>query len=78
MGGIWVNIYDVLDAQKTGETVLRFPNLRALADYSYEDKIFPKQKAKGGALKFVLKELSKGRRARGGVSLEHAFGVMSI
>ena len=79
MRGIWINIFDLLDAKKTGTRVLRFPNLRALAEYSYEnEKVFPLKKAKGGALKFLLRKISKTRRAEDGLSLENAFRMMSI
>ena len=86
MKHVWVNIYDVLDAEKTGETVTRFPNLKALAIYTtandYE-KVFPKRRAKGGALKFLLKQIFRGSgsnkgRAGGGVSLEDVFQALSM
>ncbi|TVY17520.1 hypothetical protein LARI1_G004668 [Lachnellula arida] len=54
--GIWVNIYDLLDAVKEGAQPHHFPSRRALARYTIdEDKIYPKKKAKkGGAVRALL------------------------
>lgn len=79
--GIWVNIFDVIQAEKTARTVRRFQNLGELARYSTSKrKVFPKDDAKGGALKFLLKKILARRReaADGGVSLANAFGNMAI
>ncbi|TVY58274.1 hypothetical protein LCER1_G004126 [Lachnellula cervina] len=45
--GIWVNIYDFLDAVEKDEQPRRFPSQNALARYTIEnDKIYPKKAAK--------------------------------
>ena len=78
---IWVNIFDVIQAEKTGGTARRFENLAELARYSTSRrKVFSKDDAKGGALKFLLKEILARRRweADGGVSLANAFVKMTI
>lgn len=75
-----MNIFDVLQAEKTGGTARRFENLGALARYSTNrKKVFPKVEAKGGALKFLLKKiLARRREPDGGVSLANAFVKMAI
>jgi hypothetical protein len=54
--GIWVNIYDFLDAKAEGMQVRRFKSQRALAAYTVKsEKIYPKKKAKeGGPIKILL------------------------
>ena len=57
-----MNIFDVLQAEKTGESVRRFKRLKDLSEYSIEnEKVFGKKDAKGGALKFLLKQIVIGR-----------------
>ncbi|KAJ7448679.1 hypothetical protein B0H11DRAFT_2202355 [Mycena galericulata] len=44
---VWVNIYDLIDAKKTGQPVKKHSSANALREYSKEsDKIFPKKIAK--------------------------------
>lgn len=61
---MWVNIYDLLDAQEANKTTpvslptlpRRFPSERALAKYTIkEKKIYPKREAKKrGAVRALL------------------------
>ena len=45
--GIWINIYDFLDALEKGVQPWRFPSQSALARYTIKTgKIYPKKKAK--------------------------------
>ena len=47
MKGIWVNIYDFIDAVREGKPVRRFKTQRALAQYTTNTgRIYPKKKAK--------------------------------
>ena len=60
-----MNIFDVLQAEKTGESVRRFKGLRKLSHYSTEsEKVFWRKGAKGGALKFLLKPIVARRNFR--------------
>ncbi|TVY86631.1 hypothetical protein LAWI1_G006506, partial [Lachnellula willkommii] len=54
--GIWINIYDFLDAVKKDEQPRRFPSQRALARYTIRTwRIYPKKKAKeGGPVRALL------------------------
>lgn len=56
MKGIWVNIYDFVDATAAGRNVRMFNSERELADYTMKTrKIFPKVKAKkGGPVRCLL------------------------
>lgn len=78
---LWVNIFDVLQAAKTGIPPRRFDSLRQLAVYSKRKKrVFPKDEAKGGALKFLLKRILHVpvRRLDGGVDLAEAVAGLKI
>jgi hypothetical protein len=55
--GVWVNIYDLVDAVRTGSTPpRRFLSRRALAEYTISHhKVYPKKKAKkGGPVRALL------------------------
>jgi hypothetical protein len=54
--GVWVNIFDLLDAVKVNAIPHRFPNEKALAKYTREErKVYPKKKAKeGGPVRALL------------------------
>jgi hypothetical protein len=54
--GVWVNIFDLLDAVKVNSMPDRFPNEKALARYTKEEhKVYPKKKAKeGGPVRALL------------------------
>lgn len=56
LGGVWVNIYDRLDAKKAGTSVRKFGSQRELAAYTMTTrKIYPMKKAKeGGPVKCLL------------------------
>lgn len=70
MKTVWVNIFDVLQSAKDGTSVRRFEDLKELGMYSYvEDKVYRKEDAKGGALKFLLKKISKYREQVDGLSV---------
>ncbi|CAK5264090.1 unnamed protein product [Mycena citricolor] len=61
MRNTWVNIYDLLDAKRTGKTVLKHPSKDALRSYSINSKppkIFSKAQAKKNRfLKILLIEM---------------------
>lgn len=47
--GVWVNIYDLIDARNAGLFPQRFPTQRVLSEYTMRTKrIFPKKRAKKG------------------------------
>ncbi|PMD31358.1 hypothetical protein L207DRAFT_384311, partial [Hyaloscypha variabilis F] len=54
--GVWVNIYDLIEAVNNDEIPQRFPNRAELSTYTTENrKIFPKKKAKeGGPVRALL------------------------
>jgi hypothetical protein len=53
-----VNIYDLIDAARTHRRVRLFPWAGALAVYTKEtEKIYPKKKAKGELMKFMLRQI---------------------
>jgi hypothetical protein len=55
--GVWVNIYDLIDAVRTDRTPpRRFPSQKALAEYTIShQKVYPKKKAKeGGPVRALL------------------------
>jgi len=54
--GIWVNIWDFLDAVRLGAQVRRFGSQRLLAEYTIKNNlIYPREKAKrSGPLKILL------------------------
>ncbi|KAJ7767873.1 hypothetical protein DFH07DRAFT_915484 [Mycena maculata] len=56
---VWVNIYDLIDAKRTGRPVKRHPSLVALRKYTMiHKKIFPKHAAKQNRfLKVLLVEM---------------------
>ncbi|KAF8242193.1 hypothetical protein K440DRAFT_591220, partial [Wilcoxina mikolae CBS 423.85] len=57
---IHVNIFDLLQHVRTGATgqVRRFETVRELARYSKNSKkIYPKEQAKGSALRFLLRHI---------------------
>ncbi|KAK7065018.1 hypothetical protein R3P38DRAFT_3420379, partial [Favolaschia claudopus] len=52
---VWVNIYDLLDAKRTGSPPKKHRSAGALAEYCRQtDKIFPKRKAKANPFLRVL------------------------
>jgi hypothetical protein len=60
LAGIHVNIFDLLQHVRTGAVgqVRRFANVKELARYSKRrGRIFPREQAKGGALRFLLRVL---------------------
>ncbi|EGN97585.1 hypothetical protein SERLA73DRAFT_57238 [Serpula lacrymans var. lacrymans S7.3] len=69
--GVFVNITDLVDTPRTGESVKLFKSESALADYTItSDKFFPREEAKaGGILKFLLRQImnsgSRTQRVRG-------------
>jgi hypothetical protein len=54
-----VNLVDLVDTQRTGESVEIFPNLKKLQGYTIKNnKYFPKEDAyAGGLLRFLLREI---------------------
>jgi len=56
---IWVNIYDLIDAKRTGQPVKKHATVDALRKYSKKSKkIFPKKAAKENRfLKVLLVEM---------------------
>jgi hypothetical protein len=49
LGGVWVNIWQFLDAKEKGKPVRKFASEAALASWTIKKrKIFPKEKAKQG------------------------------
>lgn len=54
--GVWVNIYDFIDAQRLGKQPKRFQSQAALSRYTIKTgRIYPKQKAKeGGPVRELL------------------------
>lgn len=60
LSGIFININDFLDHCQLGTELTRFPNLKALADYSYSvGGVFPLDAAKERELlKFLLRRIS--------------------
>jgi hypothetical protein len=56
MRGIWVNIYDFIDAKAAGMQVKRFKSERALSHYTRRTgRIYPKERAKkGGPVRALL------------------------
>jgi len=60
LAGIHVNIFDLLQHVRTGAAglVRRFGNVKELARYSKRrGRIFPREQAKGGALRVLLRVL---------------------
>ncbi len=54
----YVNIFDLIDAARTGTVARTFPNNKKLAAYTKHGKIFPKEKAKSNLLlKFMLRHI---------------------
>lgn len=52
---VWVNIFDLVDAKRTGKPVKKHPSAKALRRYSKEEeKIFPLKKAKENPFLNVL------------------------
>lgn len=54
-----VNLVDLVDTVRTGESVKVFPNLKKLQSYTIKNrKFFPKEDAyAGGLLRFLLREI---------------------
>ncbi|KAI5847659.1 hypothetical protein DFP73DRAFT_474802 [Morchella snyderi] len=60
-----VNIYDLIHFTRTGQPFTFFPTLQALRDYTIEKELFfPRELAKRGPLKFLLREILTIRRRR--------------
>ncbi|KAJ7259904.1 hypothetical protein C8J57DRAFT_1185085 [Mycena rebaudengoi] len=56
--GIWVNIFDLISAKRTGTRVRRHPSRVALREYTKDGKIFPKATVKtNDFLKVLLVEI---------------------
>ncbi|KAI9669194.1 MAG: hypothetical protein M1817_004736 [Caeruleum heppii] len=55
----YVNLVDLVDRERTGESVIHFQTLNELQDYTIETgKFFPKESAyAGGMLRFLLREI---------------------
>jgi hypothetical protein len=67
--GKFVNLVDLVDTGKTGQSVTQFDTLEKLQGYTIETgKFFPKKSAyAGGVLKFLLREIlhkHEGRMSR--------------
>ena len=56
MKGVWVNIWDFLEAKRAGTLVKRWPTEKALAKYTISHGlIYPKKRAKkSGPLRILL------------------------
>ncbi|KAJ7232433.1 hypothetical protein B0H12DRAFT_1028383 [Mycena haematopus] len=56
---VWINIFDLLDAKRTGKPVKKHASLKALREYTKRtNKIFPKKAAKENQfLKVLLREI---------------------
>ncbi|KAF9767090.1 hypothetical protein IL306_000385 [Fusarium sp. DS 682] len=67
MRPIRVNLVDMVESPRTGESIQRFETLGDLSAYSYgTGKIFPKEDAyNGGLLKMMLREISFVNQYRG-------------
>ncbi|KAG6053971.1 hypothetical protein E4U17_004207 [Claviceps sp. LM77 group G4] len=59
INGVYVNIVDFIDCERTGEPIHKFASLRQLRQYTIrEDKFFPRKQAKRSLLlRFLLKVL---------------------
>jgi len=62
--GLFVNLVDLTDMERTGETVEKFSSLQDLQDYTIRmGRFFPRESAyAGGVLKYLLREILNGHR----------------